>query len=204
MPDPVSYLEIIKYLHRDEYNSNPPEFNAKLAKLERLDVVFGEDAWLQETSNAKLFITYLFVKFNWVVHAAVMGNPDMAHITDLQIKLSNVKGKFKNNLLNQYTEMLYALMSGITLYYADKSNEALAEFNRSMGRILIQAADWWQHDYNDEYMKSHAPQEFLDRKLKTCDSSSCGPCSPVVSSKRNDSEHSCNCDGENGCEDCGC
>jgi hypothetical protein len=200
----MDYIEIIKYLHKNEYQSNPPAFNDKLLKLETFDVSLGLDNWLVDNDNAKLFMTWLFVKFNWCVHSAIMGNPDLAHIMDLQIKLSNAKGKFKNPLHNQYTEMLYALMSGITLYYADKSNEALAEFNRSMGRILVQAADWWQHDYNDEYMKSHAPQEFLDREFHSCDGS-CGPCSPT---KR--PEDSCSdggkCSSEN-CEqncDCGC
>jgi hypothetical protein len=186
----MDFIEILKYLNRDEYQRNPPAFNLKLMKLEAFDVSFGLDnTWMSQNENAKLFVTYLFVKFNWVVHSAIMGNPDLAQITDLQIKLSNVKGKFKNPMHNHYTEMLYALMSSITLYYADKSNEALAEFNVSMGRILTQSAEWWMHDYNDEYMKSCAPQEFLDRKFRSCDPSSCGPCSP-----NQGPNSSCSCD----------
>ena len=199
MSDPTFFLEIIKHLFSDEYRKDPPAFNAKLLKLERFDVSFGLSDWMSDSDNAKLFMTYLYVKFNWVVHAAIMGNPDLAHIMDLQIKLSNVKGKFKNPLHNQYTEMLYALMSGITLYYADKSNEALAEFNISMGRILSQAAEWWMHDYNDEYMRSKAPQEFLDRKFRSCDPSTCGPCSPAKRPRSGEPMPDCEHDDSCGC-----
>ena len=75
--------------------------------------------------------------------------------------------------MNHYTEMLYAVTASVTLRFSDKSAEALAEFNKSMGRILTQAAEWWTFDYNQEYMKSKAPEAFLNRQVPE---NSCGDC----------------------------
>jgi hypothetical protein len=193
------YIEIIKYLHRDEYQSDPPAFNERLFRLELpYDALFGLDSWMTDNKNAKLFMSWLFVKFNWVMNEVVHGNPDLGALTDLQFKLESVRGKFKDPMMNHYSEMLYALTATVTLRFSDKSNAALAEFNKSMGKILSQAAEWWTHDYNQEYMMSKAPKEFLERKVPE---NACGECSTCGPSK-DSSTQSCSCDENSGCPSC--
>ena len=73
---PIDYIEILKYLHRDEYQSNPPAFHEKLFRLELpYDALFGLDSWMSDNANAKLFMTWLFVKFNWVMYGVVYRQP---------------------------------------------------------------------------------------------------------------------------------
>jgi hypothetical protein len=197
----IDYIEILKYLHKDEYQSNPPAFQEKLFRLELpYDALFGIDSWMSENQNAKLFMTWLFVKFNWVMREVVYGNPDLGALTDLQVKLESVKGNFKDPVMNSYTEMLYVLTAAVTLRFSDKSNSALAEFNKSMGKILTQAAEWWTFDYNEEYMKSKAPESFLNRQVPENNCGDCTTCGP--SSVKDKTVKACSCEESDNCTDC--
>lgn len=169
----ISYIEIIKYLNKEEYVKNPPEFNNLLMKFEMFNPAFNQDDFLGENKNAKLFLSYLFVKFNWVMHNVAIGNPDLSELTNLIIQVESIREKFSSDMVNHYINMLYMLMSSISLYYTDKSTEALVEFNRVVADVLKRSAEWWTHDYNYEYMKSKAPQKILDMKVK----SACSACS---------------------------
>lgn len=181
----IDYIEIIKYLNKDEYTKNPPEFNNLLMRFETFNPAFNQDDFLGENHNAKLFLSYLFVKFNWIMHRVAIGDPDLSELTNLIIQVESIREKFSSDMVNHYVNMLYLLMSSISLYYADKSTEAVADFNKCFADILKRSSEWWTHDYNHEYMKAKAPQKILDMKVK----SACSTCSENVGK-------SCSCDSE--------
>lgn len=174
----MNYLEIVKYLNQEEMLKNVPEFTQKLITLERLDSVLQFEKFLaDDSSNKDLFITYTLVSFNWIMKDILASNPDMYALTNLQFKLNIVKNiTFNDELTEHYITMLHAFVSSIALYYCDKSNEALAEFNSSIGQILIQTAKFWNHDFKSEYMNSKVPQKFLDKRESSTSCSSCQSC----------------------------
>lgn len=174
----IDYLEIIKYLNRDLYSSNPPRFNELLEKFEAENPVFNKDEFLAEGKNAAIFLSYLFVKFNWVMFKVASNDPDLAELISLMSKLENIKGKFANPMTNYYVNTMYVMLSSVSLYFCDKSNEALAQFNRSMAEIIHTASTWWITDFNAEYQESKTPQVILDKSVKApqCDGG-CDVCS---------------------------
>jgi hypothetical protein len=170
----MDYIEVIKYLEQDLMLKNPPDFTQKLITLERLDSVLSFEKFIADDSNNKnLFLTYTMVSFNWIMKDILSGNPDMYALTNLQFKLNLVKSVQFDELTNYYILMLHTFVSSVALYYCDKSNEALAEFNTSIGSILSQAAKFWLHDFKANYMYSKVPQKFLDKKSTTCNCVSC-------------------------------
>jgi hypothetical protein len=176
----ISYIEIIKYLEKNRYAANPPKFNKLLERFESFDPLFNQDEFLSEDDNSKLFLSYLFVKFNWVIHQVIMGDPDLVELSNLLIQLESIKDKYSRPITNYYINALYVLLSSISMYYADKSNESLSEYVKSMGSIISQTAEWWTHDYNEEYMRSVAPQKILDMKAdishQKCSDKFCQDC----------------------------
>lgn len=174
-------IEITKFLNQNDFLKNPPEFTQKLVTMERLDSVLAFEKFLDDDpTNKDLFLTYAMVSFNWVMKDILAGNPDLYALTNLQFKLNIVKEVgFVNELTNYYITMLHAFVSSVALYYCDKSNEALTEFNTSIGTILIQASKFWQHDFKEEYMLSKVPQKFLDKR-EVSSSCNCGTCNCEV------------------------
>ena len=185
----IDYLEIIKYLEKNRYATNPSKFNKLLERFESFDPLFNQDEFLSEDDNSKLFLSYLFVKFNWVIHQVIMGDPDLVELSNLLIQLESIKDKYSRPITNYYINALYVLLSSISMYYADKSNESLSEYVKSMGSIISQTAEWWTHDYNEEYMRSVAPQKILNMKAdashQKCSDKFCQDCGENNYAKRN-------------------
>ena len=167
MPE-FSFLELIKYLHSNEYKRNPPAFNEKLKTLETLDPNQTLNEFLCDEDNLKLYLTYLFVYSNWVIKSIIDKTSDLYNLTNLQMKLEVVRGKFSDEMSNHYVDVLYILVSSVALYYCDKSNEALSELTKTVGSVLVRSSNWWMHDFNEEYMKSKSPEKFLSTPMETC------------------------------------
>jgi hypothetical protein len=169
----LDYLEIVKFLHREEYIRNPPEFNRKLEILELLDPNRTFNEFLCDENNLKLYMTYLFVYANWVMKSIIDKEVDLYNLTNLQSKLELVRGKCPDEMSNHYVDMLYILMSSVSLYYCDKSNEALSELTKTVGSVLVRSSNWWMHDYKEEYMKSKSPEKFLSSETTCVDCCDC-------------------------------
>ena len=167
-------LEIIKFLHITEYKQNPPEFNKRLEFLETLNPLSDIETFLNNEENQKLFLNYVNVTFNWVMNSIISNTLDLYDLVNLQTKIELVKQKYKSNMTNHYLNMLYILLSSVTLYYCDKSNDAIAEFNKSIGQIITQSAEWWMNDFRDEYMESKSPLKFIKNSISNCNSCNCG------------------------------
>ena len=177
MTNSISPQEVLKYLHQDVYIKDPPEFTQKLITIERLDSVMKFDKFLNDDEfNKKLFLSYVLVSFNWLMKDIIAGVPDLYDLTNLQFKVKLAKGIFEDELSNHYIDMIHVFLASVAIFYCDKSSNALVEFNSTMGNILTQVGEFWQHDFREEFMKSKAPQKFLDNKVKlnSCD---CGTCS---------------------------
>jgi hypothetical protein len=173
----IDYLEVVKFLNRDTYSSNPPKFLELLEKFESHNPAFNKDDFLAEGKNASIYLSYIFTKFNWVMFKVASNDPDLAELINLVSQLETVKGKFSNPMTNFYVNTMYVMLSSVSLYFCDKSNESLAQFNRSIAEIIHTASTFWLTDYNAEYMESKTPQIILDKPIKTpqCNSS-CGDC----------------------------
>lgn len=166
-------LEIVKFLHVNEYKQNPPEFNKKLEFLDTLNPLSDIETFLKKEENQKLFLNYINVTFNWVMNSILSGTLDLYELTSLQTKIELVKQKLDSTMTNHYLNMLYILLSSISLYYCDKSNDAIAEFNKSIGQIITQSATWWMNDFRDEYMETKSPIKFVKTSISSCDSCGC-------------------------------
>jgi hypothetical protein len=170
----MHYLEILKYLFANEYKKNPPEFNKKLETLESMNPLVNLTQFLSVEGNKELFLTYVSVSFNWIMKSIFSNEPDLYDLTNLQMKIEAVRGKFDNDRENHYINMIYVLLSSVALYYCDKSNEALSEFNKAMGDILSQSSKWWMTDFRDEFMESKSPSKFIRSISEPCNS--CSDC----------------------------
>jgi hypothetical protein len=180
--EPVDYLEIVKFLNKDLYTKNMPGFNDLLELFETINPSFGSDNLLSSGQNAKIFISYVFIKVNWVIFRLIQEDPDLAQLIDLQMKIQNVRGKYGSPLVNFYLDVLYCLLSVVTLYRSDKSNEALSEFNKALSHIIKYVAEWWQCDSNCEYMIQKAPAYLLTKSVRNMDSSeTCSSCGEKIS-----------------------
>lgn len=169
----MDFIEIVKYLHQDEFIKNPPDFIQKLVTIERLDSLSKfKDFLLEDDFNKTLMLSYVLVGFNWIMKSVIAGDPDLYNLTNLQFKVAAIRGLFSDNISNHYIDMIHAFLSSVALYYCDKSNVSLAEFNVTMGTILTRSANFWIHDFKDEYMKSRAPEKFLEKGCK--EDCSCG------------------------------
>lgn len=166
-------LEIVKFLHVNEYKQSPPEFNKKLEFLDTLNPLSDIETFLKKEENQKLFLNYINVTFNWVMNSILSGTLDLYELTNLQTKIELVKQKLDSTMTNHYLNMLYVLLSSISLYYCDKSNDAIAEFNKSIGQIITQSATWWMNDFRDEYMESKSPIKFVKMSISSCENCSC-------------------------------
>lgn len=173
----IDYREILKYLNKEIYVSDPPAFNRLLEKFENSGPSFNKDNFLADGKNSAIFLSYIFVKFNWVMFGIASNNPDLGELISFVAKLEVIKGKFSNPMTNHYIHCLYVLLSSVSLYYSDKSVEAISQFNQSLASILETASLWFVHDYNAEYMESKTPQIILNKSIQSpqCNSS-CGDC----------------------------
>jgi hypothetical protein len=100
--------------------------------------------------------------------SVIMGEPDLYNLTNLQFKVLTARGLFKDQISNHYIDMIHAFLSSVSLYYCDKSNEALAEFNITMGTILARSANFWIDDFRKDYMNSKVPDIFLEKSNSSC------------------------------------
>jgi hypothetical protein len=173
----INYLEIVKYLNSETYSANPLKFNELLEKFETPGPAFNKDNFLAQEKNAAIFLSYIFVRYNWVMFGIASNNPDLGELISLVAKLEVIKGKFSNPMTNFYVNTMYVMLSSVSLYYSDKSNEALAQFNISMAEIIHTASTFWLTDYNAEYMESKTPQVILNKSITSpqCNSG-CGDC----------------------------
>ena len=173
----MDFIEIVKYLHQDIMLKNPPEFTQKLITISRLDSVLAFERFLDDDEkNKNVFLTYVMVAFNWIMKSVLEGNPDLYELTNLQFKVSVCRGRFPDELSNHYMDMIHVFLSSVALYYCDKSNEALAEFNQTIGTILARTANFWMHDFREEYMASKAPESFLKKAKTVCSCDTTGSC----------------------------
>jgi hypothetical protein len=157
-------VEIVKYLHQDVFIKNPPSFTQKLEAIERLDSVMKFDLFLDDDPfNKTLFLTYIFIKFNWLMHSIISGDPDLYELTNLQFKVNLAKGRFSDRLSCHYISMIHAFLSSVAIYFCDKSSEAIVEFNQSISEILENTTKFWLHDFRDEFLLSRAPKKLLDQ-----------------------------------------
>lgn len=170
----MDYLEIVKFLHKDQYVKNPPSFNDKLMTIERLDSVMKFDQFLSDDEfNKTLFLTYITVRFNWLMKDILAKIPDLYDLTNLQFKVKIARNKF-DFMSNHYLEMIHIFLSSIAIYYCDKSSESLIEFNQSVGKLLSNVSEFWNSDFRQEFMKSKAPDKFLSKNFES--SCSCNSC----------------------------